>query len=160
MVDRKLLDPRDGVFNPAAAAAGAPKESRVGLESCFFVTTVTSCGSATTMFLSWPNRKLSLTTSSVYFLILYGSAWFSWTFRKSHVMTYGPTLRSAKVSHFNEYLVTMVVSVSFKPVLNFAGVNDIFCPPVKVSHATCWGLPVSSTTKESIAGRRGWGGGT
>ena len=134
MVDLKLLDPRDGVLNP-----GAPNESRVGLESCFLVTVVTSCGRATMMFLSCPNRKLSLTTSSVYFLILYGSGWFSWTFRKSHVMTYGPTLKESTrtIGQNDYYLVTIVVSASFKPVLNLAGVNDIFWPPFKVSHATC-----------------------
>jgi hypothetical protein len=60
MLDRNPLDPLAGVLVP-----GAPKESLVGLDNCRLATIVTSCGRATTIFLSCPNRKLSLTTSSV-----------------------------------------------------------------------------------------------
>ena len=70
----------------------ALKDRGAGFENCLLSAIVTSCGRVTTILLSCPKRKLSLTILSMYFLILYGSGWFCWIFRKSQVIAYGPKL--------------------------------------------------------------------
>ena len=84
-------------------------------------------GRATIIDLSAPNLKLSATTFSPYFLMLYSCNLPFLTLRKFHVITKGPVE------------VMMLFSIEFSPVSNLAGVKLMLCP----IQATCSGFNCS-----------------